>query len=110
MTPLPRTCARDRTCHLERERALTVRIKQNREFRMPKGTGIRGADSMARAVILSPDRVTCTAREAANATGLSKMTILRMLDGGRLTGTKLGGRRLVHIDSLKQALALERTA
>jgi excisionase family DNA binding protein len=46
------------------------------------------------------ERITCTVREAVEATGFGRRTIYRLLDSGRLSSVKIGDKRLIHVRSL----------
>jgi excisionase family DNA binding protein len=46
------------------------------------------------------NRLTCTVREACNATGIGKTKMHAMISGGALASTKVGRRRLVKVPSL----------
>jgi excisionase family DNA binding protein len=48
-----------------------------------------------------------TLEDAARVSGLSQPTLRRRAAEGRLTLVKVGGRTLVHADSLKRLLGLE---
>jgi len=51
-------------------------------------------------------RLTYTAREVQEITGLSPMTIWRKMRSGELKSTKLGGRRLIDAQSLHQLIGV----
>jgi predicted DNA-binding transcriptional regulator AlpA len=52
-------------------------------------------------------RITCTVREAREATGLSTATIYRAMYRGALDTRKIGRRRLVVVASLMKLLQLD---
>jgi excisionase family DNA binding protein len=49
-------------------------------------------------------RVTCTVAEACEASGLGRTKIFEAISDGRLSTTKLDGRRLVYVASLLSML------
>lgn len=51
-----------------------------------------------------PPRLTVTLQETAHMTGLGLTTLYAMLGDGRLRSTKIGGRRLIFVDSIEKAL------
>jgi excisionase family DNA binding protein len=59
-------------------------------------------ESLARPVLAN--RLTCTVREACNATGIGKTTMHAMISGGAVASTKVGRRRLIKVPSLLQLL------
>ena len=48
--------------------------------------------------------ITMSIAQAANASGLSRATLYRMIDRSELDTVKVGGRRLVRVASLKALL------
>ena len=61
-----------------------------------------------RAIVLEagvhPMKITCSVREATEMTGLGKTTLYALLAQGRITSTRIGAKRLIHIDSLRRLL------
>jgi excisionase family DNA binding protein len=55
-------------------------------------------------------RVSCTVRDAAQVTGISRTRIYELLADGTLAGTVVGGRRLVFVRSLLRLLGEDRDA
>jgi excisionase family DNA binding protein len=51
-------------------------------------------------------RLTCSVREACEATGLSPPTIYRLIHQGRLATRRAGRKRLIVVASLLDALSL----
>ncbi len=51
-----------------------------------------------------PVRLALSCEEAAAALGVSRPTVYRLLDSGRLTSIKVGRRRLIAITELKSFL------
>jgi excisionase family DNA binding protein len=51
------------------------------------------------------ERLTVTVNEACTATGLGRTKIYEAIGDGRLTSTKVDGRRLIHVPSLVALLA-----
>lgn len=49
-------------------------------------------------------KITATVKEACDMTGLGKTTIYALLDEGKLTSTRIGSRRLIHVESLRKLL------
>lgn len=49
-----------------------------------------------------PEAITVSVYQAVAMTGLSQATLYRMMDRKELVSVKLGGRRLVNVQSLKQ--------
>jgi excisionase family DNA binding protein len=50
-------------------------------------------------------RLGCSINEAAKALGLQRDSIYRMITDGRLTGSKMGRRTIVHVASIHRLLA-----
>ena len=57
------------------------------------------------APILDASRVSLSVAEAAGVLGLSRGTIYKLLDDGQLGSVKIGGRRLVNADSVRELIA-----
>jgi excisionase family DNA binding protein len=66
-------------------------------------------DTMSSAATKQPtdDRITVTLRDAARMSGLSRSTLLRRADDGQLKTVRVGGRRLVKVDSLRELVSGE---
>jgi hypothetical protein len=50
--------------------------------------------------------LTVTLQTASFMSGLSRSTLLRRADDGTLSSVLVGGRRLIHVDSLRHLLGL----
>jgi excisionase family DNA binding protein len=53
------------------------------------------------------ERITCSIKEAAAATGLGRSTLYELMDEGRIEYAKVNSRRLVFVKSLLALLARE---
>jgi excisionase family DNA binding protein len=53
---------------------------------------------------LSTQKITCSIREAQELTGLGKTTIYALLAEKKITSTRVGTKRLIHVDSLRRFL------
>jgi excisionase family DNA binding protein len=49
-------------------------------------------------------KICCSIREASELTGLGKTTLYALLSEGKITGVRVGTRRLLHVASLRQLL------
>lgn len=56
----------------------------------------------ARATKLPPERISLTLDEAAEALGISRATVQRLIDAGQLRDTRMLGRRMVAVDELRR--------
>ena len=48
------------------------------------------------------DPITCSVADAAKAIGVSRATLYNYMSEGKIAAVKVGGRRLVKIDSVKR--------
>jgi excisionase family DNA binding protein len=55
-------------------------------------------------ILVKQERRTLSIRETAQACGLSRATIYRLIEQGRLTTLKIGARRLVPVGALDALL------
>jgi len=55
--------------------------------------------------MLATQRITCSVKEATELTGLGKTTLYALLAEGKITGTRVGAKRLIHVESLRRLLA-----
>lgn len=53
---------------------------------------------------MPPEPITVTVTEAKRVTGLGNTTIYVLLGNGRLKSTKVGTRRLIYMDSIRELL------
>lgn len=53
---------------------------------------------------MSTELITCTIDDAVRISGISRSRIYQLIDGGKLTSTKIGNRRLVFVSSLRALL------
>lgn len=51
------------------------------------------------------EKITCTVKEALAASGLGKTKMFELITQGRLQTVKVGTRRLVQVDSLRELLS-----
>ena len=51
--------------------------------------------------------LTCSVAAAIQMTGLSQATIYRMIDRNELASVKIGGRRLVRVDSIRKLVGAD---
>lgn len=49
-------------------------------------------------------KITCSVKDATELTGLGKTTLYRLLAEEKITGTHVGAKRLLHVDSLRRFL------
>lgn len=49
-------------------------------------------------------KITCSVKDAAELTGLGKTTLYSLLAEGKITGIRIGTKRLIHVDSLRRLL------
>lgn len=49
-------------------------------------------------------KITCSIREATELTGLGKTTLYSLMAEGKITSTRVGTKRLIHVDSLRRLL------
>jgi excisionase family DNA binding protein len=49
-------------------------------------------------------KITCSVRQATELTGLGKTTLYALLAEGKITSTRVGTKRLIHVDSLRRLL------
>jgi excisionase family DNA binding protein len=49
-------------------------------------------------------KITCSVKEATELTGLGKTTLYALLAEGKITSTRIGVKRLIHVDSLRRLL------
>jgi excisionase family DNA binding protein len=52
--------------------------------------------------MITTPKITCSVKEAAELTGLGKTTLYALLAQGRITGIRIGTKRLIHVDSLRR--------
>jgi excisionase family DNA binding protein len=50
------------------------------------------------------DKITCSIKEATELTGLGKTTLYSLIAEGKITSTRVGTKRLIHVDSLRRLL------
>ena len=50
------------------------------------------------------ERLTCSVRDAANASGLGRSTIYNKMKSGEIAWIKVGARRLIKVSSLRRLL------
>jgi excisionase family DNA binding protein len=50
------------------------------------------------------EKITATVSEACQMTGLGKTKIFELLAAKKITGTLVGKRRLIHVESLRRLL------
>jgi excisionase family DNA binding protein len=62
------------------------------------------------ATIPFEQRVTCTVRDACQATGFSKSTMFEWVSDGTVQSKKVGGKRLIYVPSLLKVVKPEQTA
>lgn len=53
---------------------------------------------------MTTELITCTIDNAVRISGISRSRIYQLIDGGKLSSTKIGSRRLVFISSLRALL------
>ena len=64
-----------------------------------------GVGSLAAGSVIPFDqRLTCSVRDACNASGLSRAKLYQLLSDGSVSSTTIGRRRLVHVRSLRTLL------
>jgi len=49
-------------------------------------------------------KITCSVKEATELTGISKTVLYELINDGRITSTRIGTKRLIHVDSLRRLL------
>jgi len=49
-------------------------------------------------------KITCSVKEATELTGIGKTTLYALLAEGKITSTRIGAKRLIHVDSLRRLL------
>jgi len=54
--------------------------------------------------MLYTQKITCSVREAQELTGLGKTTLYSLLSENKITSTRVGTKRLIHVDSLRRFL------
>ena len=54
--------------------------------------------------MITSTQSTCSVAEAQRLTGLGKTTLYSLLADGKITSTRIGTKRLIHVDSLRQLL------
>jgi excisionase family DNA binding protein len=54
--------------------------------------------------VLHTAKITCSIREATDLTGLGKTTLYSLLAEKKITGVRVGAKRLIHVDSLRKFL------
>jgi excisionase family DNA binding protein len=54
--------------------------------------------------MITTHAITCSVTEAQRLTGLGKTTIYSLLGEGKITSTRIGTKRLIHVDSLRRLL------
>jgi DNA binding domain, excisionase family len=54
-------------------------------------------------MIITP-KITCSIKEATELTGLGKTTLYSLLADHKITGIRIGTKRLIHVESLRRLL------
>lgn len=50
------------------------------------------------------ETVTCSVNDAAKAIGIGRVTLYKLIDQGKIESVRIGGRRLVKIDSIRRLI------
>lgn len=56
------------------------------------------------------EQLTCGVMDAAKAVGVSRGTVYNWLKAGKLESKKVGGRRLVKVDSVRRLVGADQAA
>lgn len=48
------------------------------------------------------ETVTCSVNDAAKAIGIGRVTLYKWIDEGKLESIRVGGRRLIKVDSVRK--------
>ena len=54
--------------------------------------------------MITTPKITCSIKEATELTGLGKTTLYSLLAQDKITSTRVGTKRLIHVDSLRRFL------
>ena len=54
--------------------------------------------------MINTPQITCSVAEAQRLTGLGKTTLYSLLAEQKITSTRIGTKRLIHVDSLRRLL------
>jgi excisionase family DNA binding protein len=54
--------------------------------------------------MLATSKITCSIKDATELTGLGKTTLYSLMAEGKVTSTRVGTKRLIHVESLRRLL------
>lgn len=60
-------------------------------------------------MVEKPEKFALSAVEVASSLGVSRTTVYRLMDAGRLRSVRVGGRRLIPVDAVRAFLDTPQT-